>query len=258
MKIYFMKEVALKTLKENLPTFLPYFKEKTNTSLIKALKDILNEKDDKAIFDYSGYDAPDNLEQTLIRNFQARRNGDDGENVCVLFDALKNLPPTVACDERFWAGFTLLSCWNFVRERWAMDEPEKLTESNVHYHFLFKEGGRASMVRNALSRLWWIGYLTYDETKSDPYTLTRPICEKADYILNLFERSFSNSRMVVITIVEAIGEIHRAHRLEYHKDLVREILKYVNMLGGVYVLETLPSQVLKQKIKTKASEFLNA
>ena len=251
MKIYFLKDIALETLKANIQIFLPYFAEETNTSLIKALKQTLQEVDDRAIFEYSGYDVPDGIEQTLIDNYKACRNGKDGDNACILFDALKNLPP-VACDERFWAGFTLLSCWNFVRERWEMKNDKSRTVSNVETHFFFKDGIRRAIIRNALSRLWWIGYITYRSDLDDPYMFTRELGKESDYIGNLFERSYSNSRTVVFAIVEMVAEICKEYSIKYKREWARPLLKYVNMLGGIYVLETLPPQVLRQKIKAKA------
>lgn len=252
MKIYFLKDVALETLKANLNEFLPYFAEETNASLIKALKQTLQEVDDRAIFEYSGYDVPDGIEQILIDNYNALRNGKDGENVCVLFDALQDLPPTVACDERFWAGFALLSCWNFVTTRWKMKEDKLRTVSNVETHFFFKDNIRRAITRNALSRLWWIGYITYRRDNEDPYMFTRELCKNSDYIASLFERSYSNSRAVVFAIIEMVAEICQEHSVEYDRKWARPLLKYVNMLGGIYVLETLPPQVLRQKIKAKA------
>ena len=48
-------------------------------------------------------------------------------------------------------------------------------------------------MRNAVSRLWWIGRLTYDKSREDSYELTAVLCESADFITGFLERNISDS-----------------------------------------------------------------
>lgn len=64
------------------------------------------------------------------------------------------------------SGFGLDFVWDpsgrMIQYRWGIDQ--KCTVSAVKDHFFFgQKAGRRSLTRNALSRLWWIGRLTYDE-----------------------------------------------------------------------------------------------
>lgn len=249
MKIYFLTDEALSVIKENIDVYLDYFKESTNESLVKRVKEASQKED---IFKATSYDVVDNIEEILINNISG---ADDTKNAILLHSVLKDLPPTIACDERFWAGFAIHSCWNFVRKRWHMDTD--VTKSGVLTHFLFMANSKSALMRNALARLWWIGYLTHDDSRANCYELTRRVCENSDYILNLFERSFSNSPKVLRTFIDCVHEIRIDRKIDkYPLELVREICKYVNLLGGIYILETLPTEVLKTKMKMRAKAYL--
>ena len=122
-------------------------------------------------------------------------------------------------------------------------------------HFFFMHNPRRSFTRNAISRLWWLGKLTYDESLADPFRRTGVVMQDLGYVVDLLERNFSNNPRITREFMDAV-ESARAEVAE--KNLVilrpelRALCKYLNMLGGVYILDTMPEGGIYAKIRTKA------
>ena len=172
---------------------------------------------------------------------------------------MKDLPPAVAMDERLWSGIAIDLCWNYLRKRWGIDElfasGDNGVKAAVLEHFFFMHNPRRSFTRNAISRLWWLGKLTYDESLADPFRRTGVVMQDLGYVVDLLERNFSNNPRITREFMDAV-ESARAEVAE--KNLVilrpelRALCKYLNMLGGVYILDTMPEGGIYAKIRTKA------
>ena len=125
--------------------------------------------------------------------------------------------------------------------RWKI--AKKCTKQDIKAHYFFGFGARRSLSRNALARLWWIGRLTYDDSRPDPYELTKFVCENADHALHIIERNTSNSPTIIRAFVSAILTA-RTEGLNINTDTVGELSKYLNLLGGTYILDCLPYDLL--------------
>ena len=177
----------------------------------------------------------------------------EAENAIRVYSNLNFLSDSQASDERLWAGLCLGSLWNYVKYRWNIDG--KCTVSSVKDHFFFgQKSGRRSLTRNAMSRLWWIGRLTYDEKRTDPWELTRFICESSDYIMHALERNTSNNPAIIRPFLSAIIDA-KANGLAINTDRFGDLAKYLNLLGGIYILDCLPEQRIYDKIYARAIEI---
>lgn len=122
----------------------------------------------------------------------------------------------------------------------------------IEQHFFFGYGARRSLTRNALSRLWWIGRLTYDNERE--YELTKFVCENADNIMHILERNTSNNPDIVKAFISAVIDAKSTGKQIDTND-IGELSKYLNLLGGTYILDCLPSSVIYDKIYKKAIEI---
>ena len=169
------------------------------------------------------------------------------ENVRRVYTRLKFLPDSQASDERVWAGLCMGPFYDYVKYRWKIDETSSVT--TIEQHFFFGYGARRSLTRNALSRLWWIGRLTYDNERE--YELTKFVCENADNIMHILERNTSNNPDIVKPFISAIIDAKSTGKQIDTND-IGELSKYLNLLGGTYILDCLPSSVIYAKIYKKA------
>ena len=140
--------------------------------------------------------------------------------------------------------------YDYVKYRWKIDETS--SAATIEQHFFFGYGARRSLTRNALSRLWWIGRLTYDNERE--YELTKFVCENADNIMHILERNTSNNPDIVKAFISAIIDAKNTGKQIDTND-IGELSKYLNLLGGTYILDCLPSSVIYDKIYKKAIEI---
>lgn len=172
------------------------------------------------------------------------------ENVKRVYESLKFLTNSMASDERIWAVLCLGPYYDYVRYRWNIDNV-----NSVKQHFFFERQSRRALTRNAMARLWWIGRLTYDDTRVDKYELTKFVCEHSDFIMHFIERNTSNNLHVMRPFLEAMIEaVSEGYQL--NTDDGGKLAKYLNLLGGMYVLDFMPEDWIKDKITKKIYSLL--
>ena len=172
-------------------------------------------------------------------------------NVKSVYSALKFLSDSTASEERLWAALCLGPFYPYVQYRWGNSIQ---SAGGIKQHFFFERANRRSLTRNAVARLWWTGRLTYDETRDNPYELTELVCSHSDYIMHFIERNTSNSLHIMRPFLEAIlGEEKKGITL--NTDDAGELAKYLNLLGGMYVLDVMPEDWIKEKIIQKIHQI---
>ena len=237
MIITFLEEEYLYTLKSNLPQIINEFALPDADWITKFLG--------RSPFADTRYHIDDfaldmSQEKPFLTEF---------ENVQRVYNHLSFLSDSIASDERLWAGLCLNHFWEYTQYRW--DIVKKCTVDNIKQHFFFGFGARRSLTRNAISRLWWIGRLTYDPSRKDPFELTRFVCENADYIMHILERNISNSPMITRVFISAIIDARKEGCL-INTDTVGDLSKYINLLGGTYILDCLSEKRMYDKIINQA------
>ena len=251
MKARYLSERALNTLKSSLDAYLPYFAEETNSSLVAKLKADLETEE---IFRDTNHVFPDG------ELSPSKESAAELDSIKAVYGAMKDLPSAVAMDERLWAGIAIDLCWRYVRERWDIpslfESKDKSFKNKILEHFFFMHNPRRSFTRNAISRLWWLGSLTCDGTDpEDPYRRTRIVTADLGYVVDLLERNFSNNRRISFEFVDAVeaarSEVAGEGKVILRPEL-RILCKYLNMLGGVYILDSMPEGGIFKKIHDKA------
>lgn len=240
MKVLILEEEALLTLKSNLPQLLHNFTGQSN--------DWITEYFGRSPFVESKFTVDD----FVLDMSHAKPFFTECENTIRVYNSFSFLSESQASDERLWSGLCLSNFWQYTKYRWEIDS--KCTIDNIKQHFFFGFGARRSLTRNALARLWWIGRLTYDSTRQDPFELTRFVCENADYIMHILERNTSNNSTITRAFVSAVLDARNEGCL-INTDTVGELSKYLNLIGGTYILDCLPENVIYNKILAKAHEY---
>jgi hypothetical protein len=245
MKIQFIKWDNLYSIKSNLNTYANKFKDNTNSWLQNELN--------SNIFVDTKYILPKielDMSQPVDKSYLT-----DANNVQEFYGKLRGigLSDSAASDERLWAGLCLGEFWLYTQYRWNIVEKPDVNQIKQHY-FFGDTSPRRSLSRNALARLWWIGHLTYDETRADPFQITKFVCEKADNIMHIIERNTSNNRMITRAFVSAMLTA-RDEGFDINTNVVGELAKYLNLLGGTYILDCLPFEKIHDKIFIKAREI---
>ena len=243
MKLYLVDNNSLDTLKQNLPSLLSKFSEDN----CEWVDEVIGHS---PFVETRFKDVPSfTLDMSADEPFKT-----DGHNAEIVYENLKFLSDSQASDERFWAALCLREYWPFVQYRWEL-KTKGVTEARIKQHVFFGYGARRSLTRNTMSRLWWAGRLTVDPEAEDPYRLTRFACENADTVMHALERNTSNSRMINRAFLSAVLDARDKEGLIINTDIIGDLAKYLNLLGGTYILDCLPEQFIYDKIMAKAREI---
>ena len=102
--------------------------------------------------------------------------------------------------------------------------------------------GRGSLLYyNAISRLWWSGYLTYEEDKerTDPWQLTKILFSAQQIQKDLFDQPFCMNRIVVQGLLRALKRIQEEQGNACTTIFRKCCDSYLNHYGAVSILDTL-------------------
>ena len=241
MKLQLISQDSIDIIKSNLEIWKPRFDSDDATWLEEKLEGML-------FLPTSYEDIPD---------FELVMEGDnpfatEAKNVEIVYSNLQFLTDSQASDERLWAGLGLSCFWKYIKYRWAIDGRSSV--DTLRNHFFFGMGPRLSLTRQGVARLWWIGRLTYDGQRPDPFELTKLVCEQASFIPDILERNTSNNPRIVHAFLDALLAL-RAEGITITAELVRELSKYLNVLGGTYLLDCLSPEKIMLKVTEKGREL---
>lgn len=241
MNLIYLSQEAIDDIKINLKKYKKHFCDESNDWFLERFKkyEWIHES------------------KIECKDFRLDMNEDynisDGKNVEILYEALRNLSPALASDERLWAGMLICQLWDFVRYR-RKKELESGNERDILNSFFFMRGIKRSCFMNCLSRLWWTGYLLYDEQNSNHYHAVDLICESAyaSNIMLISSNNFVSNKNLALGVMDCIQ--HRKslgeHIGRYH---YVEANKYINCIGGITLLDALK----RSEICTLTNKRLN-
>lgn len=178
----------------------------------------------------------------------------DKENVKRVYSALKHLTIIQATQERLWAGLAHLQFrdFSFYRLRNELNDKKDL---RINTALFFKRGNKRSLFVHILARLWWVGYMTYDEEHAeDPFWLTDFFCER-DFSARctvFFSSNFTSNRSITIGILRALTRM-KENGVAIKRDHFVQATKYLNVVGGAMVLDVLDAKEVEEMV----IEYLN-
>lgn len=183
----------------------------------------------------------------------------DKNNVIAIHSAMRNIPRSVAADERMWSALAHTIGWDFVqyrrRDEIAMDDSQRLKTI-----FFFSAGTRRSCYLQALAKYWWCGQLVFDPTnRNDPYEALDTMCSQRYFtslVLFIASSNFSANKNVLLGIIDAFAWL-QANRIPTKVDDWKRILIYLNMLGSTVVLDALTREDVCDICKRKLVKTLH-
>jgi hypothetical protein len=226
MNIQFLKDEGIEQIKNKIKENLPLYQQQENNWIGE---------------DYFGRYEKEFPEFKLDTS-EEKPDKTDLKNIKILYSNLKNLKDSQATDERVWAGLCHKEFWNYMKYRWP-----PIDEKIIEQHYFF--GKDHPTFLNGLSRLWWTGRLTYDETLKNPFELTEYLCKD----LNgrggaLFAVNFSNNKQLIRIFLKTLMEFEKKRELSRKE--FNQVKKILVLWGGKIILDTLSPEELTKKIKS--------
>ena len=174
----------------------------------------------------------------------------DAENAQRVYSHMKALSDSQASDERIWIAYTLNEQIDYMRYRWKAS-----SSADMLNRYFFNYSKNRSLFRNGMARLWWIGRVTYDEKREEPFELTKFLCNHQDFIETICGRSTFNNPTVQKATLNALYDVLHERKTD-NREVIREIAKYVNLLAGTYILDMLSYEEVYYKVYSKLTEIV--
>ena len=244
MKLKFLKQEYLDTLKENISVNSKFYLNENNNWIY----DFFNGEDPFLEFK----DEVNDFEMDMSSETPTKT---DFNNIKIVYENLKFLTESQASDERFWAGLCHDKFYNYMRYRWGnriinknnSHDKEVTRIGRAYFYEGVTAGKRKSLARNGLSRLWWIGRLTYDESYNDPFELTKLITfDISVSILYLMSSKFTKNDITRKGMLKALLEYKNSGK-KVDKKVLNYLIKSLNILGGSYLLDFYGEEEIKEK-----------
>ena len=248
MIIHYLKEDCLIALKKNIRNNIKNYNLPTN----------------EWIYEFFDGESPFLEYKYKVEDFQfdstATENGEIGkqevENIKKIYTSMKNLTDTQATDERLWAGLTHGDFYTFMNKRWGKDtEISNIKKSEMaiksRYFFGGGSGKKRSLIINTLARLWWIGRLTYDSKRKNPFELTSFFEDDfATKSLILFSSNYMSNSNVARGLLSALLKLEKDYKeLNLKKrDIYYKSSQYLNVFGGTHILDYYSEEEIKDRV----------
>jgi hypothetical protein len=156
------------------------------------------------------------------------------KNSLIVWHAMNDLSPNLACENRIWTRLTHLEGFNFSRGRWLKGDNDQDLAKSVRDHF-FANTRTKWRDDNAISRLWWIAYIASLAATIDQKAVLELILQKADIRSNFVERPWISSRpKLAAGIIRAMFKDSWITDKEIH---FRTFMRQINKYGGGILFE---------------------
>lgn len=245
MVIHFMKEDYLAALKINADANLSKYANPTNEWIYEFFEG------DNPFAEYKI--QIETVQLNTDQSGEGEKSKQDVENAIRLYSAMKHLSDTQAADERLWAGLCHGDFWPYMSRRWEGFKPAKDPVSSILWRYFFngKNSIKRALFRNTLSRLWWLGRLTYDPNRKDPFELTRYWEEDfATKSLILFSNNYMGNPELTRGLISALMELERqkfvygtGRRVVYYT-----ASQYLNVFGGTHILDYFTEEEIRERV----------
>ncbi|QDY22286.1 hypothetical protein CGQ39_15435 [Clostridium botulinum] len=233
MQLKYFKQSSVDYLKANIASHVQKGYYKNNN---QWLNEIFNEE--YAI--ESGINVPNIALMIPKKQFDV-----EFENCKIIYDALKkDFTLEQAADERLWTCLCYTIGWEYMIKRWPVKDTDSTSKVCERYMFKRQNNDRA-LLRNGLSRLWWMAYTTYDENREDPYELTAFLLKDTNLQQQLMERAFSRNKEFTKLVLTAIKKYTDKYTFP-SKEKRAELVKGLNRLGGVKVLDMITYEEIEK------------
>ena len=190
------------------------------------------------------------------------RNEHDAVNSYIVFQALKNLAPHQATDERLWVYLCHTDCKEYATSRWTSRtipaDSRKVQKEIAHFFVPSKSKARNLFRGNAISRLWWMGYLAHQIDPNEPKLCLEILLDKQDIAVQILTRSFTQNRQLLKSIYEFLKKDWLNGKEIFSRNVFRKWMSKIDIYGGVVLLDALSEEQLRKILIQFAKEALEA
>lgn len=186
------------------------------------------------------------------------KNKSDIVNTRFIYEALKTLSPLVATNGYLWSYLCHTKYKKYVIARWIKnpedEDKHEGTVKTIQKRFFCSSNKKDIMRMNAISRLWWAGYLTYDKNHGDPYHLTKILFTGQQICADILDTPFCGNKTIITGILLAIEQYKDKIKENISSELVRRCIKYFRRYAAVTSVDFLSEKEIQEVVFKYLSE----
>lgn len=204
-----------------------------------------NFKDNDFIEDNTFYvEGIQELESEMFKHF-SDKNFSEFEIAKIFWNKTKHLSPFQASDIDMWNYLNHFVFFRFLKKRWPEDSGK-----NYKNHFIQKSSSQASLIDYTLSGYWWSFYLTVDESRKNPFELTKILFSNQSLRTKGFgsNKIFRHNQAVIGTLEFIIENNLHQSNLEENGNAIS---RFLTLLGGTKPLAYFNKYWFKDKLNEK-------
>lgn len=185
----------------------------------------------------------------------------DIENAIRVHKALPQLTPLQARDPRLWTRLTHVECWPYMRKRWEVEkhlQDEGKAVRFVESRYFVTQAQSRALLRNGAARLWWTAKVSYDSARDNPYELVAVLLSTLDITQQILERGIGRAPAVLMGFLEFLNRNKDVLLTggDENRIRIRRLAKFLNMHGGVCILDSLSQPQIMALLETEFARIL--
>jgi hypothetical protein len=167
------------------------------------------------------------------------------QNCKLMKEAMDSITPYLARDQRIWVYLTHTHLLNYSRNRWPIPSEKEQAVIHIKDHF-FVSGARGFERDNAVARLWWMAYVCSRVVSLSLEDSLACLLYQSDVRANIIERPTTTQNPLVFSyLMEQLFESYKTDKMMFERDKFREIMKKLNLQGGIKLLGALDKDNLR-------------
>ncbi len=188
--------------------------------------------------DKYNFDESEVIDKTTVKTdypeliMPVEGNNYDLENAKIIFEAYKTMRPIDATDIRMWTYLSHVTYWKYMRLRRPVEkQPAEKRTNYILSHWFVDSLSPGNLMRQDIAMFWWAVYMTYDESKKNPYELTEELFTMLDYTRHLLPGIQGRNINFTHAILEFVVE-NRDLFSEHKESRIRFVMRKANYLAG--------------------------
>lgn len=199
------------------------------------------------------------IDESLLATLLAPTGGNyfEVQNSEIVHQALENLSPYEARDERLWVYLSHTALLEHARVRWPIPADDEAAVKHIAKHF-FARDKRQVERDNVGSRLWWMAHLCARVTSMERERALQAFLFRSDVRANLVERpTTSQCSELFGAILHKLALSLDGGKHLFERANFRKLMMEINSVGGYKLLDCLPGpqveaildDIIRNKIK---------
>ncbi len=186
----------------------------------------------------------------------------DIENAIRVHKALPHLSPLQARDPRLWTRLSHVEAWAYMRKRWPIEKhmnDEGRAIRFVESRYFITQAQSRALLRNGIARLWWTAKVSHDPVRDNPYELAAVLLSTLDITQQILERGIGRAPAVLMAFLEFLNR-NKDPLLaggDENRVRIRRLAKFLNMYGGVCILDSLSQPQIMTLLETELARILS-